>query len=235
MTSRDMVIAFEELVRNTNPDLEFDINMNSDVIYSVISRAQEEYITTNFLLGDSIIDNINNIRKRSDVLRKIIKRSDATVAASATSKQVDGGYLATIDESDYRIFLSGVLTHASLPTNDKGSSIKAVELDLINHYDLQKKVRTINNEPVLKQVPIVLEGDDTFVFYLGKEYYDALDSTISACSFDIIYLAHPPAITSAQNPSLSESTHNDIVKLATEIFIKEYKYLLGTSTTKPNG
>jgi len=236
-----MLIAFEELLRNTSAELEFDVNINTDVSYDMLTRAQEEYITQNFLLGDSIQENINAVRKRSDVLAKIIKRSttgEVVVAATATSKQIDGGYLATIetgddsDGADYWMLLSGVFTHSSLATNSKGAPIKAIDLELINHYDLQKKVRTLDNEPILKNVPIVLEGDKQFVFYLDEAYITLLDATINSSAIGIIYLARPSEITrdtTKESQSLAESTHNDIVKLAVEIFLREYKYKLGAN------
>jgi len=232
MTGREMLIRFEELLRNTNKDLEFDENISTEVIYSILTRAQEEYIIQNFLLGDSIKDNINAIRRRSDVLSKIIKRTvagDITVAASATSKQIDGGYLATITNANYWVFLSGVLTHADLTSsqNDKGAPINSLELELINHYELNKKVRTLTNEPVIKKVPIVLEGANKFVFYLSKENIAEIDASIASTVFGIIYLARPTGIDGTNASELADSTHNDILKLAVEMFLREYKYKLG--------
>ena len=99
MTSRDMLVTFEELLRTQNPDAEFDTNINTDVIYTFLTRAEQEYITLNFLSGDSIIDNINAIRKRSDVLRKLIKRTGIDPITNADyptgNKLADGGYIAT--------------------------------------------------------------------------------------------------------------------------------------------
>lgn len=239
MTSRDMLIAFEEYIRNTNPDLEFDVNINTDVVFQFLTRAQEEYITENFLIGDNLKDQINAIRKRSDVLRKIIKRSEAVIVPkSGTSKQLDGGYTATMNIDDYWMFLSGVLFHASLAVDNKGSDKTILQLELINHYDLQKKVRTINNEPVYKYTPIVLEGDSSFVFYLDKEQLAEIeDANISTVDFEITYLAHPDAIKlgGSNEPTLPESTHSDIVVKAAETFIVQYKSRLGIDTTKPNG
>lgn len=244
MDSRTMLITFEELLRNVNPDLEFDTNIDTDVVFTFLTRAQEEYITQNFLLGDNIVDNINSIRKRSDVLRNTIKRADIRTISSANQLD-DGGYLATIDATDYWMFLSGVLINAGLPTNNKGSSITAVDFELLNHYDISKKIRTVNNEPVVKNIPIVLEGETEitgskygqFVFYLGKEYEDAIGgASIANSSCNIIYLAHPPAITTAQDCILAASTHNDIVKMAVNIFIREYKYSIqGIDPVKDNG
>lgn len=238
MTGREMLINFEEYLRNTNPELEFDTNINTDVAYSLLTRAQEEYITQNFLLGDSLQDNINAVRRRSDILANIIKRTapaDITVAASATSKQIDGGYLAEITNSDYWMFLSGVFTHDDLSTNDKGAPVKAIDLELVNHYDLQKKIRTLDNEPVLKNVPIVIEGVSKFVFYLDSSYIAILDAVITNSEIGVIYLARPTGIDGTTPSELAASTHNDIVKLAVEIFVREYKYKLGIDTTKPNG
>lgn len=232
MNSRGMQIAFEELIRTTNPDLEFDITINTDVIFTFLSMAQIEKIGLDFLTGDSIKDNINAIRKRSDVLRNIIQRTTTT---SVHSVQGDGGYAAIFNASDYWMFLGGIASHASFPTNNKGSDQTVIELDLINHYDLQKKVRTVNNEPIYKYIPIVLEGTNGFVFYLDKEKFDAVGGSINTVDFEITYLAYPPDITLAQDPSLPESTHNDIVKLAVERFIIDYKYKLNVASTKPNG
>lgn len=234
MNSRQMLINFEDLIRTTHPELEFDITINTDLVYSLLSRAEQEYVVQNFLMGDSIIDNINAIRKNSSVLKNLIKRTTTTTVTS-DSIQHDGGYLVNILDSNYWMFLSGTMYHPSLPPDDKGSDRTIVELDLINHYDLQKKVRTTSNEPVYKYIPIVLEGNASFVFYLDKEKYDAMKSSIAKTTFGIVYLATPTGITGTLQPSLAVSTHNDIVKLAVDIFIKEYKFLLGSINKKPNG
>lgn len=233
MDSRTALITFEELVRNTNPDLEFDINMNTDSIFTFISMAQKLYISDNFLAGDNIQENINAIRRRSDILRQIIKRTTST---SVHIIQTDNGYSAVISASDYWMFLSGIMSHSGLPTNNKGSDKTIIELDLINHYDLQKKVRTINNEPVYKYIPIVLEGSNGFVFYLDKDQITGIGgANVNDIVFSIIYLAEPPDITLSQGFSLPDSTHYDIIKRSVEMFIVDYKYKLGIDTTKQNG
>jgi len=227
-----MLVFFEELIRTTNPDLEFDITINTDLVYSILSRAQKDYIEVNFLNGDSIQDNVNAIRKRSDVLRNIIKRTTTTGTHTLLT---DGGYSAVFSASDYWMFMSGTIAHSSFVTNDKGSSLKVYELDLINHYNLQKKIRTINNEPVYKYVPIVLEGTNGFVFYIDKTMYDAVGATINSATFNIVYLAYPTGIDGSNDSELALSTHIDIVKIAVDIFIKEYKFLLGQINKKANG
>lgn len=232
MTGREMLITFEELLRATNPDLEFDITINTDLAYTILSRAQKDYVEINFLNGDTIQDNINAIRSRSNVLRNIIKRTTTT---SIHSLLTDGGYSAIFSANDYWMFMSGAMTHTDLPTNDKGSVNKVLELDLIDHYDLQKKIRTINNEPVYKYIPIVLEGTNGFVFYLDKEVYTAINGTINSAAFNIVYLAYPSDINGTTDSELASSTHHDIVKIAVDIFIKEYKFLLGQISKKPNG
>jgi len=225
MTSREALILLDELLRTTNPELAEDVDITTNILYTFLTRAQQEYISTHFLSGDTIVDNINAIRKRSDVLRKLIKRTDIN-AISGADKQIDGGYEATFAESDYWMFLSGLLKHSALPTTSRGSDLTTVELNLISHYDLERKVRTVNNEPILKNVPIVLEGDNKFVFYLSSEYESAIGATIQNVDFEIIYLAFPPDVTESVQLSLPDSTHNDIVKLAHATFIREYKYLL---------
>jgi len=229
-----MLITFEELVRTADPTIEFDENLTTDVIYTFLTRAQQEYISLNFLSGDSIVDNMNAVRRRSDVLSKLIKRTGID-AISDLDKKLDGGYEASFSESDYWMFLSGILMHSGLPTDDLGSDLTAVSFELINHYDLAKKVRTITNEPVMKTIPIVLEGDNKFVFYLSSEYENAIGGAdIASIDVEVIYLAYPPAITDAVQPSLSPMTHNDIVKLAADTYMKEYKYLLGRAKSNQN-
>lgn len=238
MTGRDMLVQFEDLIRTTNKDLEFDVTINTDLVYSLLTRAELQYIIENFLISDSVKDNINAVRRHSDIFRNIIKRTTATVGQEALG---DGGYSATFDEDDYWMFMSGIIKHPDFPRDDRGfgggdssnpnyasssSMWPKIELDLINHFDLQKKVRTTKNEPVYKHIPIVLEGTNNFVFYLDKER-SAIDTT-STIVFEIIYLAKPAGISEISPPSLSYSTHTEIVKLAVDIFLKEYKFLLGS-------
>lgn len=263
MTGREMLIQFEDLIRTTNPDLEFDITINTDLVYSLLSRAQQEYVVQNFLMGDNIVDNINAVRKHSDVLRKLIKRTETAILPSDTNTYYvatgDGGYsaifgISNVKCNDYWMFLSGTmysseLTSSGILNPNRGANNGVVELDLINHYDLQKKIRTISNDPVFKYIPIVLEnvsrtnGEtityyDGFVFYLDKEKITSINTHIEQVTFNIIYLALPDNIDSSTTEAkqqLPPSTHNDIVKAALEIFLKEYKYLLGSIKKNDNG
>jgi hypothetical protein len=263
MTGREMLVGFEELIRTTNPDLEFDVTINTDLVYSILSRAQQEYVTQHFLMGDNIVDNINAVRKHSDILRKLIRRTNtAIMAADSPAYYVasgDGGYSAVFGTSnvaldDYWMFLSGnmyssFLVDSAIISPARGANNGIVELDLINHYDLQKKIRTINNEPVFKYIPIVLENVsrtlsgnttnyDGFVFYLDREKETALSGHLENATFNIIYLSFPDDIDSSTTEalqSLPPSTHNDIIKLAVDIFLKEYKYLLGSINKNTNG
>jgi hypothetical protein len=233
MTGREMLIKFEDLLRTSNPEIEFDVNINADLIYTFLTKAQESYIVENFLIGDSIQDNINAIRKRSDVLRKIIKRTSSSTVNP--TQLTDGGYEVTIVTSgdDYWMFLFGVLSNDDLVPTDLGSSIKSVELELINHYDLSKKLRTITNEPVLKRIPIVLEGDDKFVMYLSEEYNTQISVDIdSNTTFEIIYLSYPPVIDEDNDCSLAQSTHYEIVELAIKSFRFEYQKMISNGQIK---
>lgn len=237
MDIRSALITFEELIRNTNPDLEFDININTDTVLTLFTMAERRYVEETFLTGDSIKDNIDAIRVRSDILRNLIKRSQNVTINSTPLR--DGGYETTINESDYWMFLSGVLYNGGLVGlgENKGAENGVVELDLINHYDLQKKIRTNNNEPVYKYIPIVIEDSVSFVFYLDVDHKTNIgsDALVAGSTIEIIYLAEPPEITLSSGFSLPSSTHYTIVKMAADIFLTEYKYKLGVINKPTNG
>ena len=46
MTGREMLIQFEDLIRTTNPDLEFDTTINTDLVVNVLVEIM--YMAVNF-------------------------------------------------------------------------------------------------------------------------------------------------------------------------------------------
>ena len=96
----------------------------------------------------------------------------------------------------------------------------------INHNELDLITNGVFNTPVLRKPCIVFEDDSKAILYADS------DTEIFNTSF--VYLRKPlemtletPVVDVTTNEcELDNYTHQDIVELAVDMYIREYKYLL---------
>ena len=227
MTVREMQMAFDILVQSISQNMEVEEKPDSYTIIYFLKLAELRYIKDNFLSRGNMLDNIEYVQKRSDILRNLIKRftgSESLTALSAT--EVDGGialdlptdYLYYLKSSSYATnTLAGVVTKTWTPNR------------VVGHDELDRITNGVFNAPILRKPCVVFEEDEKAILYKDRD--------TSIYNINYVYLRKPRVMsldaTAVGTPvgytnecELDPSTHMDIVELAVQLFIADYKYKL---------
>ena len=226
MTTREMQIQFERLLRTIYPNFDniTKEQMNSDTIMYFLTLAQDRYLKENYLNKEQIKESIEYVNKRSDVLRKLIKREeDQGVDSPYVANLNDGGIQLDLP-SDYLFYLK---SYAKVKRTD--GYAEAVHdytpTRIINHSELDLVTTNPIHKPILRKPAILLEGDNKIIIYVDQ--YTEMNN------FELIYLKQPDALvigtpgTGETNTSeLAEHTHIEIVQYAVNMFIEDYKFKL---------
>lgn len=224
MTAREMQIAFDMHIQLVYAALEIDEKPDSYTILYFLNRAQENYIKQNFLNNGQIKDNIEYLQKRSDTLRNLIVRYTDTESTDAIDTDtVDGGITLSLPD-DYLYYiksfsystnsLAGVTTKTWTPNR------------VVGHNEIDMITSGLFNAPILRKPCVVFEESDNIILYADR------DTDIYNISY--IYLRKPLTITietavedeTTNTCELDEYCHQDIVELAVQMFIEDYKFKL---------
>ena len=228
MTVREMQMAFDVLIQSITATMEVQDKPDSYTIIYFLNLAQQKYIRDNFINKATMVDNIENIQRRSDILRNLIKRytgiASVTVALAAT--EVDGGIAFTLP-SDYLYYLKSF----SYATNTLANvSIKTWTPNrVVDHNELDRITNGVFNTPILRKPCVVFEESNEMILYKDKD--------TSVFNISYVYLRNPMEMslsaTAVNVPigytsicELDESTHMDVVELAVQLYIADYKFKL---------
>lgn len=219
MNTREMQIRFERMIHSIDPELATKDKLNSDTIMYFLNMSQDRYIKENFLSKAKIQDNIEFLKKRSDVLKDLIVRASIT----SSGNHLDGGLIYDLP-SNYLLYIT---SQSNITRSDEYNESSALYITnrLILHDELDNVITTPINKPILRQPCVLLEGQDDLVLY--KDQY----TTISG--FVLIYLKEPselvlgtPGTGETTTCELADHTHQEIVEKAANLYIEEYRYKL---------
>lgn len=227
MTVREMQMAFDVLVQSITQTMEIQDKPDSYTIVYFLNLAQTKYIRDNFINKNTMVANIESIQRRSDILRNLIKRYTGTASLTALpATEVDGG-ISFILPNDYLYYLKSF----SYATNTLAnvSSKTWTPNRVVDHSELDRITNGVFNTPILRKPCVVFEEADEMMLYKDKD--------TSVFNISYIYLRNPMtmslAATAINSPAgftnvceLDESTHSDIVELAVQLFILDYKFKL---------
>lgn len=227
MTVREMQMAFDVLIQSVTATMEVEEKPDSYTIIYFLNLAQDKYIKENFLNKGSMLDNIEALQRRSDVIRNLIKRTTSTESVTAlTATEVDGGISISLP-TDYLYYLksfcyatntlAGVSTKTWTPNR------------VVEHSEIDRITNGVFNTPILRKPCVVFEEDDKMIVYKD------VDTSVYNTSF--IYIRKPLELslvaTAVNSPTgytniceIDEYTHPDIVELAVNMFLEDYKYRL---------
>lgn len=228
MTVREMQMAFETRLQLISQRHEIKEKPDSFTILQFLNKAQDDYLITNFLSKESLQDNVELIQKRSDVLRNLIKRTENLESSTPiTPTEVDGGIQLALP-TDYLYYIKS-FCYATNTLN--GTTTKTWTPNrVVKHDELEKIMGGITHKPILRKPCVVFEEDDKLVLYKDR------DTDIFNIGY--LYLRRPrnlslqatapdvPTVGETNVCELDEYTHTEIVELALEKFIVDYKYRL---------
>lgn len=227
MTVREMQMAFDILVQSISQTMEVNEKPDSYTIVYFLNLAQLKYIKDNFLSKGQMLDNIEYVQKRSDILRNLIRRFTGVASVTAlTATEADGGIAIDLPD-DYLYYLKS-FSHA---TNTlAGVTTKTWTPNrVVGHDELDRITSGVFNAPILRKPCVVFEENDQAILYKDRD--------TSVYNINYVYLRKPLQMsldaTSVGTPEgltdeceLDLSTHMDIVELAVDLYIADYKYKL---------
>ena len=226
MTVREMQMAFDTRIQLVSDAEIIKTKPDSFTILQFLNRAQEKYITENYLSRGSLQDNIEFIQKRSGALRYIITRAESRI--DPLLELYDGGMEVTLPTD----FLYYIKSYSKMTNTLADATIAEWSANrVINHDELDRVTNGVFHRPILREPCIVFEEDNIIL-------YKDMDTELSAedPNFYMIYLRQPKTMV-LEDPDNDEVTtcelddfiHNDIVELAVQMYIVDYKYRLGAN------
>lgn len=223
MTVREMQMSFDDKIQLVSREHEIKEKPDYYTIMLFLNRSQEKYIVDNFLSKAQVQTNIELIQKRSDILRNIIKRFEGTDTGALTATEVDGGIELALP-TDYLYYIKSFSSIESTLSSAASGKLWTPNR-VINHDELDKIAANAYNSPLLRKPCVLFEEDDKLILYK--------DALTSVYNISYVYLRDPktltilsPGATETNTCELDASTHNEIVELAVQMFIEDYKYKL---------
>ena len=227
MTVREMQMAFDILIQSMSQTMEVEEKPDSYTIVYFLNLAQLKYIKDNFLSKGQMLDNIEYVQKRSDILRNLIRRFSGTASVTAlAATEVDGGIALDLPK-DYLYYLKSF----SYATNTlAGVNVKTWTPNrVVGHDELDRITSGVFNAPILRKPCVVFEENDKSILYKDRD--------TSVYNINYVYLRKPLSMsldaTAVGTPAgytneceLDLSVHTDIIELAVQLYIAEYKYKL---------
>jgi hypothetical protein len=220
MTVRGMQLYFDSLIQTVHKEMEIGERPDSTTILYFLNKSQEEYTKITYLSAESVSKNIELLQKRSDELRKLIARYNSTLATFNVTT-VDGGIAIELP-TDYLYYIK---SYSYITNTFTGHSTPIWTPNrVIRHFELDKVVSSITNDPILRKPCIVFE-EDSVILYKDR------DTTIT--DFEYIYLRKPKTLVidspdgdETTECELEEFTHKTIVENAVKMFTDDYKFRL---------
>ena len=220
MTVAEMHFEFQILLETMWSDFKETERPDSYTVLKFLNLAQSRYLKDKYLSNPDMKANIEFVRKKADDLRNIIKRTISALLAGTTGPgnkrtlPLPDDYLFYI-RSDSKVTRTALPVVASQWTPNRETSYDEVENVITGVY----------NTPILPEPVIVFEQGDTMVIYY--------DTYTSISEVEVTYLRHPktmvidsPGADDTITCELAEQTHEEIVRLAVEMFAMEYKFRL---------
>jgi len=227
MTVAEMHFEFQILLETMWDEFKETERPDSFTVLKYLNLAQDRYIKDKYLSNPNMKANVEMVQKKTDDLRNIIKRSNTGLFATIITGP-DNKYLVGLP-SDYLFFIRAdfKITRTDLPV-----VTNAWTPGRVTDYDEVSKITTgVYNIPILPEPVIVFEESDNMVVF--KDSYTTL------VDMETTYLRQPYSMvidSAGANETttceLAEHTHEEITRLAVEMFTMEYKFRLQTKNSE---
>jgi len=223
MTVLEMQQYFETLLQTTSPIFNDADKPDTDTILRFLNVAQIEFINKKYLSAPTFAERVRTLSESIGDFDTLVsyKTLNAGIATTGTFPQNSKLYALTGDEWHF-LGASGLITRITLlPTSNT-----AIDFEAINISDLDKYTTTYINIPIILVPGCTLlsdtpgGGSSTNNILVMYDKYTTLPSTIK-----LTYLKEPSDLIIGGNCELSSYLHEDLVKLAVQMF-EEAKYKL---------
>lgn len=231
MTIFEFQYEFERLLETIYPESKIEDKQDTDTVLLALNIAQRRFLYEKYLSKSTIKENIEYLQKRSDDLRNLIIRGELMSPIPIPSGPLSGiGYTVNLSilANKYLFYLRSdtLLTRINAPPIVSIATWTPNEI--VNSYEeINKVVTTIYNKPILRQPIVALESANKLLIVTDSYTTVGLSNTIA-----ITYLKFPKDLgfgdtsTNTTTCELAEHTHEEIVRSAVDIYVKEYKFLL---------
>jgi len=224
MTTEEMYIEFVRLLQFIDKSvLEKDLPTSNSVL-QMLNIAQLRYLKEVYFNNEDY----DTILEKSESIKNLIVRSLFTPSANigALSNNSKVVTLSNIEPSFlFYIRSDSKITRSDLPSID---TAKWIPNDYIKIRDKEKYLTNPFNNPIIVKPGCYIEksGEDLHLVIL----YDQYTTLSETNSVSIEYIKEPDEITFDVNCELPSHLHEEIVKLAVDLYINYYKFRLSTNT-----
>lgn len=220
MSGKEMQMEFERRLQLISPDLAIDNKPNSDLIFSVLNEAQDRFVIQNYVGDDQTELDTNTFNRNIDAIKTLFVEKQ--LLSSGTNVMGFPRFRLPNTENDEYFLYSNSYSHVT-GTYKQKTDEQVIANKLIKYRDLQNYVTTAFNSPIVRQPAAALMSDTTTKYqYLVV----ATDKYTKLNSVTLDYYRRPLRFDWSGKCELPESVHSEIVDLAVDMFIAEYKYRL---------
>lgn len=206
-----MTILFYDILENTSPIFKITRERPiTDVVLNYLNDAQLTFFNSRYLPG-RFTENIQVIKSLKFELADLFTTTTGATV-STDGKFTHSKVIDSIDWGDYATFVEGTLTVTRISILT-GTS-QNVELIPIEDFNVNKYITNYTNKPLILQPVVFMDSDESLTII-----HDAYTSIGSAT----VTLLNKPAKMnySSQDCQLHERFHEQIVRIATDMFLQD--------------
>lgn len=233
--TRKLGIEFERRINEIDPRFKLQNKLTTDIIYSMLSEFQTQYIKSLYAIDDDIKSGTRKQSKIQDTTKTLVRHKILTPSKT----NIDGDSNSSIFDfpSDYYSYIrSNSLVTKNYKSNEILTTAISTPNDILKQSDIKKITNSYYNKGQIIRNPIVVlestKSDSPYLKVIHDDY-----TQIS--NLDITYYCSPYAfnVLKYNDDDLSQgavhsycelpySCFEDIVSGAVDMYISQYKFKL---------
>ena len=239
--TRKLGIEFERRINEIDPRFKLQNKLTTDIIYSMLSEFQTQYIKSLYTIDDDIKSGTRKQNKIQDTTKTLVRHK--ILSPSKTNIDSDSNSSIFDFPADY---YSYIRSNSLVTKNYKSDKILTTAVstpnDILKQDDIRKIVNSYYNKGQIIRNPIVvlesIKSDSPYLKVIHDDY-----TQIS--NLDITYYCSPYAfnVLKYNDDDLSQgavhsycelpySCFEDIVSGAVDMYISQYKFKLSVGNDK---
>lgn len=233
--TRKLGIEFERRINEIDPRFKLQNKLTTDIIYSMLSEFQTQYIKGLYAIDDDIKSGTRKQSKIQDTTKTLVRHKILT--PSKTNIDGDSNSLIFDFPSDYYSYIrSNSLVTKNYKSNEILTTAISTPNDILKQSDIKQITNSYYNKGQIIRNPIVVlestKSDSPYLKVIHDDY-----TQIS--NLDITYYCSPYAfnVLKYNDDDLSQgavhsycelpySCFEDIVSGAVDMYISQYKFKL---------